>query len=261
MDKETLEKLISDQPKEIKARGILLFNGVADAAAAFQKAPTSSNRRDWEDNQAALSKFAEQLGAKDEAEKPFPTLAEVLVYLKEEGWAIAQSSLYRHRKKEGKLNPQPNGAYARKDVDKYAKTWLKQQSTGKKVSSKMDELQRQKLEKELATLDIELRRKELSLGKDLGRYMVKEHVVVELATRVGILDAGLKHLIRSSAAEWIRLVGGDMGKIGEFIAEISRDTDELLNSYAVPMDFEVIIDADETSETLPEEPKEGADPC
>jgi len=258
MDKDTLEKLIADRPKEIRAKGILLFNGAAQCAQSYQSAPTAANLRDWEAAQAALSKFAADLGSQDDAERPFPTIAEVLVYLDVEGWKVTRASLYRHQK-EGKFLPQRDGSFARKDVDRYAKTWLKQQSTGKKLGEKMDELQRLKIEKELAALDLELKRKQLAYDKDTERMIPRELVEIELAGRAGVLDAGLKHWVQSRAAEWIRTAGGDTAKVGDLINQMNRDLDEHLNSYAAPIDYRIVIDVEEEEADFSEEENPGAE--
>ena len=247
MDKESLEKLLSDQPKDIRGKGVLLYNGVAQCAQAYQTSPSASNLRDWEAAQVALGKFAEQITGQDDTEKPFPTIADVLEHLKADDWRVTKTSLYRHQK-EGKFIPQRDGSFARKDIDKYARTWLKQQSTGKRVSEKMDELQRQKLEKELAKLDIQMKRDELAYGKEAELYIPRELMEIELAGRAGVLDAGLKHWVQSRAAEWIRTAGGDTGKVGTLINLMTRDLDEHLNSYAASLSFQVVIDVDDEAE-------------
>ena len=185
------------------------------------------------------------------------TIADALAYLQKSGWKVTKTSLYRHQK-EGKFLPDPDGSYQQKNIDKYAKAWLKQQSTGKRVSEKMDELQRKKLERELQIQDIEYERKKLAHAKDLDKYIPKEQMEVELAGRAGILDAGLKHWVQSRCAEWIRSVDGDMKKVGELINLMNRDLDEHVNSYAAPADYDVIIDGEveegtETRDELIEE--------
>ena len=252
MNKEELEKLIESQPKEIRAKAVLLFNGAATCAEQYRKNPTSSNLRDWEAAQAALAKFAAQIGGVAGEEKPLPTIAEVLEHLTAAGWRGTKTSLYRHQK-EGKLLPGPDGSYKARDVEKYARTWLRQLSTGKRVSEKMDELQRKKIELELQNLDLERKRKELAYGKELDRYIPRELMEIELAGRAGVLDAGLKHWVQSHAAEWIRSVGGDTGKVGDLIGLMSRELDEHLNSYAAAIEYRVVVSDDEE----PPEPSEG----
>ena len=177
------------------------------------------------------------------ADQRFASIADVLDYLKQD-WKVTKTSLYRHQR-EGKFLPQTDGTFLQKDIDKYSKTWLKQKSTGKRVSEKMDELQRKKMERELQNLDLEYERKKFGHEKDLGKYIPKEQMEIELAARAGILDAGLKHWIQSRSADWIRTVDGDTKKVGELINLMNRDLDEHINSYAALTEYQVIIDAEE----------------
>jgi hypothetical protein len=258
LDKETLEKLLDDKPKEIRSKAILLFNGTAICAKAYQDEPSSVNRRNWEDSEEALSKFVEQIGAADgeEEDKPLRNIAAVLDYLRAGDWRVTKTSLYRHQK-EGKIAPRRDGLYTLRDVDKYARTWLKQKSTGKKIQEKTEEQQRKKLDLELRNLELENKRKTFAYDKDLERYIPKEFMEIELAGRAGVLDAGLKHWVQSRAAEWIRTVGGDTKKVGDLIVLMNRDLDEHINSYASSLSYQVVIDAEEeaTGEAPETEPE------
>jgi hypothetical protein len=175
-------------------------------------------------------------------EKNLANLSAILEYLEGTGWRVTKTSLYRHQK-EGKLSPRPDGSYREQDIDRYARTFLKQKSTGKRLREKAEELQRAKVEKELKNLDIEYERKKFNLDKDKGRYLLREEMEIELAGRAGILDAGLKHWVQSKAAEWIRGFGGDISRVGEFISKMTHDLDEHINNYAAPLEYEIIIDA------------------
>ena len=141
--------------------------------------------------------------------------------------------------------PRSDGLYLLKDVEKYAKTFLKQQSTGKRVNERWDELQRKKLEKELQNLDLDYERKRFNHEKDLGKFIPREQMEIELASRAGILDAGLKHWIQSRAADWIRSVDGDTKKVGDMINMMNRDLDEHINTYAVDRQYDIVIDGAE----------------
>jgi hypothetical protein len=185
---------------------------------------------------------------KETSEKTFATVADVLDYLEGDGWKVTKTSLYRHRE-EGKLLPQRDGSYARKDVDKYARTWLRQQSTGKRISQKTDELQRRRLDLELDVLEIQKKRNQLAYEKDLGLLVRKEEMEIELAMWVGILDVGFTNWIKSHAAEWIRMVDGNMRKVGEFTSQMLHEKDKLMNSYASTTEYNVVIDAEEDMKT------------
>lgn len=183
-----------------------------------------------------------QQGATDNPQ--FNSIADVLEYLEDSGWRVTKTSLYRHQK-EGKFLPQGDGKFSRRDIDKYAKTWLKEKSTGKRVNDRIDELQRKKLERELENLDIDYARKKLAHEKEQNKYIPKEQMEIELAARAGILDAGLKHWIQSRAADWIRTVDGDTKKVGELMNLMNRDLNEHINNYAAATEYQVIVDAEE----------------
>lgn len=86
MDKETYEKLIADQPKEIRGKAVVLFNAAAECALAYQEDHSTANLRNWEAAEAALTRFINQLGIEPDADTPIDSLAGVLEYLKREGW-------------------------------------------------------------------------------------------------------------------------------------------------------------------------------
>jgi hypothetical protein len=179
----------------------------------------------------------------------FENLLAVKEYLGKEGWQVSQSGIYKH-KKEGKLLPASDGTYRQKDVDKYARTWLKLKSTGKKKQDKLDELQRMKLEKELEKLETENARSKLKFEVEQGKYIEKDRMFLEMAARAGVLDAGLNHWIQTGAADWIRLVDGDLKKIGELINDMNAGKDELLNHYAQTQEFQVIFDGNDIDDDV-----------
>lgn len=177
----------------------------------------------------------------------FKTIEEIYDYLSPK-WKGAKSTIYRLINKERKLLPQDDGTFSQKSVDKFAKDWLKEKSTGKKVNEKNDEIQRRKLEEELKNIELKNAREKFNFDKDQGKYIPREQMDIELAGRAGILDAGLKHWVQSRAAEWIRTVGGDPKKIGELINLMNRDIDEHINNYASTREFQVIISGDDEQE-------------
>ncbi len=182
-----------------------------------------------------------------EQEKWLDNVDEVIEYLDAGGWVAKKSTVYRHRK-EGKLLPKDSGKFRQKDVDRYAQTWLKQQSTGKKVKELEDQLQRQILEEELATAKEKRRKIERENSIAEGKVVDRGEVENWLAGRAGILEAGLKHWVQSRVADWIRVVDGDVRKAGELISAMTRDLDEHINGYAQAKEFELVIDGEEDQE-------------
>ncbi len=185
---------------------------------------------------------------KQPEEKTIATVDKVIDYLVEGGWSAKKATVYRHRK-EGKFSPRDNGQFQQKDIDRYAKTWLKRESTGKKVKDLEDELQRQILEEELATSKEKRKKIERENSRAAGELIDRREVESWLAGRAIVLDAGLRHWIQSRVADWIRTTNGDLKKTGELINMMIRDLDEHINDYAQAKEFEVVIDGEEFGTT------------
>lgn len=186
-------------------------------------------------------------------DKSLATILAVVDYLAAQGWRANKTTVYRHQQ-QGKLIPDKDGTYQLKDVDKYAKTWLKQQATGKKVNEAIDALQRRKIDLEIQNQEEDLKRKKWNFEREQKKYIKRDEVELELAARAGILDAGLKHMVKSHAAEWIRLAGGDMARVGELIALVGRQIDEHMNNYAAQMEFDVTIAVEDETNAGDDEP-------
>ena len=122
----------------------------------------------------------------------FANLAAVLKYLKNEGFKIGQSRLYDHRK-EGKLVSDADGTFSRKNVDKYARIFLKQSATGKRIGEAADDMQRDIMaqQKRLNELKIkrEQRRNDIEEKKYLSAHDVRSAAYAKARqTRDAILN-------------------------------------------------------------------------
>jgi len=245
LTKEELEKLIEGKPDEIKIKALLLFNNRQKARIKLNEASSTANLRNYQAAERALEEFAVENGWA-ETDDALASLAAVMQYLNDNGWKSSRSSLYRHHK-EGKIVPDDDGKYSKRVVDKYARTFLKQSSTGKKVNEATDELQQKKLRQEIELQAIRIDRERLGYEKDRGLLIPREQMEIELATRAGILVAGLKHWILMNAAGWITAVSGDPKRVGDLINIMVRDVDEHINNYAGNKEYEVIIEAADTT--------------
>lgn len=253
MNREDLETLLADKPTEVKARAAVLFNAVVVTMSAYNADPErpKAKRINMEDAREAFNRYIAEIGGGVSGSgETFDTLAAVLEYLKNNGWKAARQSLYRHHS-QGKIIPDADGKYKLRAVEKYAKTFLKQSATGKRMQENTDDLQRQKLELELKNLKLKNERDQFNYEKDRGLFIPKDQVEIELATRAGVLVAGLKHWVQSKAADWIAAVSGDNKRVGELINTMNRDVDEHINHYASSKEYEVIIEAESESEVAP----------
>ena len=181
----------------------------------------------------------------------FASLSHIFEYLRESGWKISKPSLYRHHQ-EGKISPESDGSFQKNDVDRYAKTFLKQQATGKRVNEKLDELQRRKLDLERENLELEVKRKTLAYQKEQGLYIPRDKLEMEIAGRAAMFESSLKHSIQTHAGDYIREVDGEIKKAGDLINLMTRHLDESINRYATMKEFEFILDLTDEEEPAEE---------
>jgi len=243
MTKDDFEILLNDKPQEVRLRGSVLYNAVGATMKDYNADRSVANLRNMEAAKDAFDKFVAEIGGGVTGDT-FDNLLTVLKWLQDNGWKAARQSLYRHQS-QGKLLPNSDGKYTLRAVKKYAETFLKQTATGKRVQQNADDLQREKLEQELKNLKLKNERETFNFQKDKGRYVPREQLEIELATRAGIFLAGLKHWIQSKAADWIDAVGGDTRKVGELIHQMTADLDDHINQYAgQAAEYDVIIEPD-----------------
>lgn len=241
MTKDDLEKLLTDKPGEVKARGAVLFNAVGATMQAYNVDRSVANLRNMEAAKEAFDKFVAEIGGGVTTDD-FDNLHAVLKYLKDSGWQASRQSIYRHHD-QGKILPSADGKYTLRAVEKYAKTFLKQISTGKRVQKNTDDLQRQKLEQELKNLKLKNEREKFNFEKDLGLYVPRSQMDIEVASYIAVLVSGYKNLITSRAADWIAIVGGDHKKTGELITQAINDVDELTTAIARASEYVTVIEA------------------
>lgn len=176
----------------------------------------------------------------------FTTRLDVLGYLEKEGWKVSKSKLYADCNK-GRLLPGKGGEYEIKEVDAYAKDFLKRKDTGKKVDEELEDRNRKKLDAEIRKTIAQAAKAEHDLAVAQGKYIPREDVELELACRAAALDNLLKHHLQARAPELVRLVGGDKKKTPDLIEVLSNDIDQALNEFARTDNFQVILEANEAS--------------
>jgi len=170
----------------------------------------------------------------------FKSRVGVLTWLQENGWQVSRSGFYKHFR-EGKLRPEQDGTFTLTAVEKYAKTFLKRASTGKKVRVAIDDLLRKKAGLEVRSLEIKTAREEFKRGIEEGKYIPRDQLELELAARAAVLDAGLTHLFQSQAGALIEVASGDPRKTAEVVHRLIAEKDRFLNQYAAPIEFTVEI--------------------
>ncbi|WP_165070986.1 hypothetical protein [Desulfovibrio sp. ZJ200] len=218
----------------------LLLKAKEDAKRRVKDDPSSANL-------AALDRATQML--RDAMSKQnggnFGSVKDVLAYLVEQGRKASQSQIYKDLKR-GYLRRQADGSFRQRDVDMYAST-LQAYALPEKEADAMSDLARQELEEKVA----KTREQRLAIAFDrkvkAGKYILREDVALELASRASALDVGLRSVFRLYVADYIRMVGGDVTKAEALAAEFDKNLDTALTEYSRPMDFALTVTPEEVT--------------
>lgn len=239
MDEQNLEPLLerssaTDVPLLLKAK--------EDAKRRVKDDPSAANL-------AALNRANQMLRdamGNQDGNRNFPDVKSVLAYLRGQGRKLSQAQLYKDLKR-GYLRRQPDKSFRQRDADMYA-TMLPLVSMPQAEADENGDLARRKLQE-----DIEKSREQrLSIKFDRerkeGKYILREEVALELAGRAAALGLGLASVFRLNAADYIRMVGGDVSKAEDLAAEFEKNLAMALNEYSKPMEFSLTIWPEEQGE-------------
>jgi len=245
MEKTRLDSLLALATETEQYQLKVFYNASIKVLKEYQVNSTSSKLKDLQSTETALEEFAGALEAKYAPDTmTFPNRLAVTEYLKANGWKISKSTLY-NKSGKAKLLPRDDGLFYLKDVNKYARDFLKRQDTGQRPQEEQDGLQRKKTGLEIEKLEEEVARSRHKREVEEGKYIPRDQLELELASRAAVLDAGLTHLFQSQAGELIEISGGDPRKTAEVVHHLVEAKDRFLNQYAAAIDFTVEIVGEE----------------
>lgn len=220
----------------------LLLKAKEDAKKKVKDDPSPANL-------AALSRSKKML---DEAmsnqtdDKTLPNVKAVLEYLHKAGRKIGQAKLYNNIN-EGLLRKQPDASFKKRDVDRYA-TLLPLVSMPEAKTDENSDLAKEKMQVDIDKGREQLRSLALDRQIKAGKYIKREEVALELASRAAALALGLRSVFRLNVADYIRMVGGDVGKSEQLAQEFENNLDMALNEYSKPMEFSSEFIAEDSGE-------------
>lgn len=181
----------------------------------------------------------------------FDNILAVVDHLSGRGWKIAKSSAYNHSK-EGKLRPREDGKYYLKDVEKYARAFLRR--VDQTATGMFDDLQERKLQAETDKLIAQAEHWQIKARAAAGQYVPRDLFELELAKRAAVFKNDIESFIRAQALGIIHLVGGSADKAPDLIEWMLDHAEEWLDRYAEEREFRVPEeDADTTDDETDEE--------
>jgi len=241
MDKfEILMGKASDQDK---AELTILYNANIKAAKAYNADPTSGKKKDWDAARDGLEDITARLwkkyGGENSGATDDPVFENIFVLveqLEKQGFKISKSKAYRDRR-SGILRVQTDGTVLPSDARAYALTLKKVGVSPVNI----EKLHEEKSQKEVERLTLEIEKIKFNLDRERGKYLLKEDFIMEMSARAAVLDIGLRHMVHTKAAEWIRMVGGKSEKNGVYIDMLNDDIDNLMNDFAALDRFQVVF--------------------
>lgn len=209
----------------------LLLKAKEDAKKKVKDDPSPANLAAF----SRSKKMLDEAMSNQNGNRTFPDVKSVLAFLQDAGRKISQSQIYNDINR-GFLRRQPDKSFKQRDVDAYAST-LKIISMPKAKTDGVIDLAEEKLREEVGKLREQ--RQSIAFDREVkaGRYILREEVALELASRAAALALSIRSVFRLNVADYIRLVGGDVTKAELLASEFENNLDLALNEYSKPMEF------------------------
>lgn len=248
MDKPSFEQLIAGQPQDVKAKGVLLFNGRLQCMKALKDDYTEARMKNFKAAEAAFDDFVASISSQTN-EKTFNGIPAVVEYLHAQGWKMSLRTGYNHRDKK-LLLPRKDGKYYQGDVDRYALSGILQRLDGIKQEITDKDIERKK-KAEADSSEYDARIKRIKAEAIEGKYVDRERFEDELSAQALAFRNSIQTYIHSQAEEIVSFVGGDVSRIPDLIEFMLSRADEHFVKCAEQMELTapmVDIDKIETEE-------------
>jgi hypothetical protein len=164
---------------------------------------------------------------------------EVVEYLQRRGFKIAKSKLYADAKK-GLLRVQADDSVYAGDAEAYAR----QMNLPRPDMDGPDPAQVEAAQLEKS----ELEKREFEPEQEQGKYIPKDQLALELASRAGVLDSGLRAKIKERDRDLVHTAGGKPERVPEFVAQMMEILDEQMNEFCRMDRFQVVFEDTEEVE-------------
>jgi hypothetical protein len=240
MDKERVEKILELATRDEKLAVTTLFNGAVVNLKAYQDENTKSRLQDWQATEHELEKLVERLESRYlTGVKQFKSIMHALRYLKDDGWKIEKSKLYKDRD-SGLLAVNADKsvdevvvlAYAAKYLDKVAAT-----GSGDGGGA----LAEDKLNGEIAYNALRKKKLEFELAKEKGQYIHRSRWLAELVSKLSASKYAVLQVARYKAPELISAVGGDLKKEAVFTELFGEYIEDVFNELAMVPELKFLV--------------------
>jgi hypothetical protein len=231
---EQIKRLEGVCGKQELAEVKILQHALYTTIGAYRDDPSAVNKRNWDAANSGLAATLARLtekyfpAAAADAE-PLPNLLAAAAFLQADGWKVGKSKLYKDAK-AGLVRVNADGTVNEAEAIAYAHKYLKKKLADG-GSAAIEDLLREEKEAQVALL--KTREEKLRFEKDLaqGLYLLRDDVILETAIKIGVLEAGLKNVVRSRSEEWLHQVGADIARADLLRELVYREIDDLLDAF------------------------------
>ena len=157
-------------------------------------------------------------------------------WMRENGYKIGKSKLYQDTS-SGLLKVEPDGTVTIESVRRYIdhpeagiREHLDTVQAGEDVEVR--EYHRRAAIAKAEKTELEAARLRFEMERDQKKWIPRDDLEMEVATRAVVFEQGFKNLIRIRLDDWVALVGGNVARAGELRVIINDQVDQLLNQYA-----------------------------
>lgn len=165
-------------------------------------------------------------------------------YLKKRGYKISVGKFYTHCK-QGHVQIEPDGTITSDSLNRYVRQQgLQRLGLDDPANESLGQLQEEKLRKEVERLKIDGEMKQFQFEREQGKYIPRELLDLELASRAGVFDSGLKQKIKERGPDLVYAAGGQPGNVQDLVAMLIEMIDECLNEFSRMDRFQVIFESD-----------------
>jgi hypothetical protein len=217
----------------------IIMKAEIDCMKAYQAENKSSLLNDWTAARTAKDRLISELEKKySDAPPAYKTLKDAHEFLVDQGYKCKKSKIYKD-KDAGKIRLQPDGSVLESEIFAYMSGLKKVRGSGN--GGELDNLHIEKAKAELQKTLTAEERLRFDLDKERGKYLLRDDVIREIILKIAAIEAGVKHLIRINAVDYIQKVGGHPEKSAMFIELLESELDELWTGFCEFDELNIIV--------------------
>jgi hypothetical protein len=246
---EELGQLLGVCTRQEAAELKTLYNAQIQCLKAYQQDPTAQRKRDWDAARQGYEERVSELWQRYMAREEYlKNRLEAVKWLKDRGYTVGKSKLYADTK-AGQLKVCNDGSIRVSDLEDYvARQGLEPLEQVTEPEEGAEDLQREIKREQLRQLQLDNERREFERQRQEKQYIPRKDLELELVSRAGVLDTGLRSDIKAHARDWVHLVGGRAERVPDLVEAMLDVLDRRLNEYARMDRFEVIFEDNEDNE-------------